>query len=882
MRRTAYSRFAEAAASKQERARRLLAEMKERQSRSELSDPSPIQSEPLTNGAEGVTLGNDDNDFEVLVSTTAQSLIDFAKLIDAVVTSDQKLHMALLWPHIPPRAVLPWMLREVSRGHQGQPVRTLFLNMGHPALRAVAGIKAQTAKLHSRGLLRSGADIDNLTGSIGPDAHFYMFLGDTGESGITSVPLISIVPHSVALNDGVFWRNFDEKTLKGFKSLYPVNRLNSIRKHLEVLGSAEHSPAFAFLLPPHFPDEDRKLALRRIPGRIDLAIVDMTTGALRSRDASVLIRMLISELEQELRPSPDHVLVVTDCPLRFSFMRASLMRRRAAGCFGQKSESHHLVWPTRGSGFEEPRPLSPATTPVVDTIASHECIVATRLWGHARQLEDDNPLASALDQGALALKGMGLTASGADAILAPYTDVHDAYHRIKRERHSFEPHYNKAAALVGEGRAGPFRDAILSDLQEGLALAATLRTDTPLMRYLRRLLTEIDPRNEVLAVLRYPEDAQQANDRLVDFLTEPGSFPTGVPELRVTTPNRYPAEVERKAPTLVVWAASAILGARAYIGDPYCPAQFRLVVAGQDSLTMSRTLNAAIQTNAYGVYNERIDLLLKALPRVAKDVGGLSAALSLDADRPRATFSFAGRGYLLLDGRGKIPAGPGSQFYVLDPVTHELAPREARAIEVGDAVFEMSDMMREEIEATLREKDEKGRTLEQALVDQYKFTVKNGIESLSGQYGSKALGARVHEMLFEQNPGLPPISKAAVGYWLQAAEKLEVDTPHAAINPLHIEAFLKLMGAGVLARPLTDAVRIVRSDLRRDGHTNRGLFDRLLLDPDSLIRSPSSSFERLDAVRREAIESVYPMLEKHLEMSEPADADTAGLQMATQ
>ena len=51
-----------------------------------------------------------------------------------------------------------------------------------------------------------------------------------------------------------------------------------------------------------------------------------------------------------------------------------------------------------------------------------------------------------LKQGAIALKGMALTASGADAILAPYTDVHDVYHRVKRERHSFEPHYNKAMA----------------------------------------------------------------------------------------------------------------------------------------------------------------------------------------------------------------------------------------------------------------------------------------------------------------------------------------------------------------------------------------------------------------------------------------------------
>ena len=487
-----------------------------------------------------------------------------------------------------------------------------------------------------------------------------------------------------------------------------------------------------------------------------------------------------------------------------------------------------------------------------------------------------------MTQGAIALKAMGLTAAGADAILAPYTDVHDAYHRIKRERHSFEPHYNKAMALLGEGHAGPWREMIHADLTEGLGLAAALRTETPLMRYLQRTLTELDPQNDVLVVLRHPEDAQQANYRLLDFLTTPGSFVGGVPELRVTTPSHYAAEVQRRRPSVVIWAASAVLGARAYIGDAYCPSQFRLVVAGQDAGTLHRTLKAVPADAEYAVYRERIELLLSALPWTPKEFGAFSTALGLDVDRRRGAVPFTGQGYLLLDGYGKLSAGPGSQFYVLDPVSHQLAPREARAIEIGDAVFVMPDSIREEIEAALREKDDKGRTLEQSLVDQYKVTVKKGVETLSAKYGSRALSARVHDLLFEQNPGLPPISKQAVEYWLRAAERAEVDTPHAAINPAHVEAFLKLMGAGVLARPLTDAVRIVRSDLRRDGHTNRGLFDRLLLDADSLIQGPQSSFARLQSIRRDAMESVYPVLDKRLENASASSAGTAVLERAAE
>jgi hypothetical protein len=120
-------------------------------------------------------------------------------------------------------------------------------------------------------------------------------------------------------------------------------------------------------------------------------------------------------------------------------------------------------------------------------------------------------------------------------------------------------------------------------------------------------------------------------------------------------------------------------------------------------------------------------------------------------------------------------------------------------------------------------------------------------------------------MLFEANPALPPIGKQAVDYWLQAAERLDVDTPYAASDPAHFEAFLYLMGAGLMARPLSSAIRIVRSALQRDGHTNRALFDRLLLDPDSLMHTHRVTVEKLRGLRSEALQNVYPVLEKHLE-----------------
>ncbi len=853
---------AEIAAARAERARSLLRKVK----RDDASQP--VQTTEKEAATPAITSINDnDLDYSVLTQQPNDDLKCLVELFDKVVISDCPLHLGVAWPHIPPRLVFPWMLREVCRGRVRPPHRTLFLNMGRPALQALSSANARTSRLRARGVFRTGFKdtIARANATISADAHFLMFLGDTRNASVNDLPLVSIVPHCVAMNDDIFWRDFDEKTLKGFKRHFHLGRLQAIRTHLDYLTSARRSPAFAFMMPSHFDQSTRRKALAHLPGTIDFVVIDMTTHALRGQEASKLLREILCELEGRLRPTPKHALIITDCPLQYSFLRQAAKNRHDAGPIGNRVEVHRLKWSTRGKGWDAPEDLRPTAPPVVTTIASQECVIATRLWHHSHKLDATNPLKSVLIDAAASLKGMALTASSADTLLAPYCDTHDAYHRIKRERHSFEPHYNKALGLIAEGRASHLRDAVVADLSEALSLSTALRVDTPLLRYLKRTLDVASRNEDFLVVLRHPEDAQQTNILLLDYLTEPSRFVSGVPELRVTTSNRYAGEMSAKLPTCVVWAASPIMGARVYIGDAKLPVQFRMLVAGQDVVTLGRILNVVAECPEYTAYQDRIAHLKAALPRAPKELGDIAVALKLDADRPRVALPFVGQGYLLLDGYGRMAAGPGTTFYVLDPVSQELTPHEARSIEVGDVVFVMSDHIREEIEAVLREKDDMGRTFEQSMVDQYKACVKNGIERLSEKEGRRVTAGRVHEILFEANANLPPIGKQAVEYWLQAAGKLDVDTPYAASNPVHFEAFLRLMGAGVMARSLMDAIRIVRSALQRDGHTNRALFDRLLLDPDSLIQTRQVTLEKLRDLHHEAYATVYPVLEKNLE-----------------
>src|SRR4051794_12821680 len=56
------------------------------------------------------------------------------------------------------------------------------------------------------------------------------------------------------------------------------------------------------------------------------------------------------------------------------------LQRPPADC----TEGHRLVWATRGRGFEAPSAREAATQPTVETIGSKECVIATRLWKHAK------------------------------------------------------------------------------------------------------------------------------------------------------------------------------------------------------------------------------------------------------------------------------------------------------------------------------------------------------------------------------------------------------------------------------------------------------------------------------------------------------------------
>ena len=66
------------------------------------------------------------------------------------------------------------------------------------------------------------------------------------------------------------------------------------------------------------------------------------------------------------------------------------------------------------------------------------------------------------------------------------------------------------------------------------------------------------------------------------------------------------------------------------------------------------------------------------------------------------------------------------------------------------------DSIREEIEGLLREKDEKGRTLEQAMVDHYKVIVKHGVEALERAEGRPVSAHRNPRHAIWSIPGPAP------------------------------------------------------------------------------------------------------------------------------
>src|SRR2546429_8473213 len=125
-RRSPTDRIAAAAAAKAERIRNLLSQLKERQKEAESAPPiAPTVEERASERSEDAPSAVD-FDFGILTREPRQDLRHFVELLDKVVSSHKCIHLALLWPHIPPRAILPWMVRKVSRGRRSPPMRTLL------------------------------------------------------------------------------------------------------------------------------------------------------------------------------------------------------------------------------------------------------------------------------------------------------------------------------------------------------------------------------------------------------------------------------------------------------------------------------------------------------------------------------------------------------------------------------------------------------------------------------------------------------------------------------------------------------------------------------------------------------------------------------------
>jgi hypothetical protein len=141
--------------------------------------PSSLPNTDLSKVIEGADTS--DADLSVLNQQPNTDLVKFVQLFDCIVSSNRRLHAALMWPHIPPRVILPWMVREVSRGHRSPPLRTIFLNMSRSALQAMSGVEAKTDQLRALGVYRSGRMVTRLARAKSvPTLIFICFLETRG------------------------------------------------------------------------------------------------------------------------------------------------------------------------------------------------------------------------------------------------------------------------------------------------------------------------------------------------------------------------------------------------------------------------------------------------------------------------------------------------------------------------------------------------------------------------------------------------------------------------------------------------------------------------------------------------------------------------------
>lgn len=294
-----------------------------------------------------------------------------------------------------------------------------------------------------------------------------------------------------------------------------------------------------------------------------------------------------------------------------------------------------------------------------------------------------------------------------------------------------------------------------------------------------------------------------------------------------------------------------------------------LLIPAQKAIGVTRTLAGLAAADALKPYRARLTGLLANLKlRLSKipDLEALTRSLesvSLSPSRVSTTQAQApdpkAYRFLLEDGRWVYATGNVFRYEGLED--EEFKRVQARSVEEGDCIFEMSDEIRDEIEqATTPSGGLVESSPARKILGLYHSCVKNAVTGLFPASTKQASVRNIKARMVEIDPDCSEISLGKLNYWVSLTE--EDRAPHGARDQEEFLMFCQALEieAG-LAKTFWERVRRVRFENQFEGRQLNALYAEILFNPESAQVYRGLSAEIIRRLKTKSLDCVFQVVQ---------------------
>lgn len=680
------------------------------------------------------------------------------------------------------------------------------------------------------------------------------------------------------------WGSYSEKYLaRSLKKLKSAHARSLRSKISGGLAQPETAPDALFGIPYGTRrDELRRIVSSRMFGEdqcgLDILLLDASADIQKTafRAVQKLPEALKGFLEGMGIRVP--VLLVTDDPIAFFTFRKR-MREEA----NVDVRSH--VFPAEGDGrglAAKPRPatwipsdrgLKYIRTEIFDREAS---AVALRFISAAQRFQSEHPAFQACQDAAYYLLRLSNLPGG-------YRDLGDWLEEegrpdSTRQRLSWAPREARLKETLARGEAGVHSDSVAKALDSAVKLIEHWSEATPLALGLASELEEstAKKRHAIAVILPGRDYVPVAQRFLARYFAGKGY---DVETLKERIDLRIHKELvsvlygERKYQRLVfVGMTDETL--RAVLTEERVPAGSVLLLSYRQAENYQKSLLGLKTLDALKPYRGRISGLADEL---TKRLDAMPAPLAFDRLQVRAlAFSF--------EAPGDVPDGDEQVFWRVD-LEHvgrifvarrvfkyqpdddpPFEPITVESLEVGDAIFVMTDDLKDRVEAAIRAKGSSNFMRETTfgrMLEAYHHEVRTRSEA---RFPANTLSDRIRQIqgrMKEIDP-TATISAGRVRYWLDLEGNGEDGSrpPHAARDRQSFAAFARALE---IPEPLLNdfwlyAINHTRKESRLAGRELADLYTSILFYPESIQVYAKLSADVIGDLQREAVKHVFRVI----------------------